>query len=318
MNFHFDKAWTIFGQTLPFVALRLLVYSLAFVVSFLWFGGAFLLFGNWPFPAPPWLAFVFAGVIWGSIAKLVRNYVVYLVRAAHVAVITRLVVSGSLPAGESQLSYGKDLVLKRFLEVSVLFAVDRLVHVVVRAFNRTVFRLIAFIPGIGGLRRLSRRVLDYSAGYVDEAILSYSLIHPERNPWASAREGLILYVQNWRTILGSGAILALLSYAVVAVVAAPGFLVALTLGEPTKQIVMGASVAVGMIVKFALMDPFALTSVIVNYHLAIAGQTPDPTWDGKLAEISEKFGRIKEMAANWEPYRGPSTEPTPAGPVDLA
>ncbi len=318
MNFHFDKAWTIFGQTLPFVALRLLIYTLAFLVSFLWFGGAFLLFANWPFPAPPWLAFVVAAIVWGSGAKLVRNYVIYLVRAAHVAVITRLVVSGSLPDGENQLSYGKDLVLQRFLEVSVLFAVDRLVHVVVRAFNRTVFKLVGFLPGLGGLRKLSQRVLDYSAGYVDEAILSYSLIHPGRNPWHSAREGLILYVQNWRTILGSGAILALLSYAVVAVVAAPGFLVALTLGEPTKQIVMGASVALGMIVKFALMDPFALTSVIVNYHLAIANQTPDPAWEQKLATISNKFGKIKELAANWKPVQGASGGPAPASPVDLS
>lgn len=314
-HFHFDKAFRILAQTVPFVLLRLAVYTLAVAATALWFGGMFLLFRDWPFPGPPWLAFVFGGVLWGTAAKLVRNYVLYLVKAAHVAVITRLAVSGGLPEGTRQLSYGKDLVLSRFLEVSVLFAVDRLVHLILRTFNRTVFGLFSFIPGSKGLRNLAQRVLDYSAGYVDEAILSYALLHPEQNPWSSAKDGLILYVQNWRTILGSGVVLALLSYGVVAVVAAPGALVAWSLAGPARQIVMAASVGLGLIVKFAFMDPFALTSVIVNYHAAIAGQRPSPEWDRKLGEISGKFQDMKNLAANWRP--GSAPPPAPAGPVNL-
>ena len=181
MNFQFNKALDILGRTLPFVALRLFVYGIAFGLGLLWFGAMFWFFANWPFPGPPWLAFVFGGVLFGSGAKLIRNYVLYLVKAAHVAVITRLAVSGSLPEGSNQFSYGWSLVGRRFLQVSVLFAVDRVVHVVVRAFNRSVFKLISFVPGIQSFRGFAQQVLDYSAGYVDELSGdSFSLASPGR------------------------------------------------------------------------------------------------------------------------------------------
>jgi len=120
---------------------------------------------------------------------------------------------------------------------------------------------------------LCSRVLDYTIGYVDEAILSYSLLHPNRNPWETSREGLILYAQNWRTILGSGLVLAAMSYGVVALIAGPGILISYVLTGAANPMGIGVSVALGFFVKFVVMDPFALTAVIVNYHEAIANKS---------------------------------------------
>ena len=308
MQLHFDKAFEILGKTIPFVLLRLLVYGVIFAGSLLWFGGIFLLFQSWPLPGPPWLAWVFGGVIWGTVVKTLRNYVLYLLKAAHIAAITRILLVGDLPAGMEQLRYGKDLVLQRFGQVSLLFLVDRLVNAVLRAFNRSVFMVFSFVPGTRLMRGFGQRVLDYSAGYVDEAILSYSIVHPELNPWRSAKDGLILYVQSWKTILASGFVLASISYALVAVVAAPGILLTYAAGGPIRGIGFAVSMALGLFVKFALMDPFALTSVIVNYHRAIEGQTVSEEWDRRLEDLTGKFREIKGHAAAWT-TPGPAPDP---------
>ena len=301
MQLHFDKALEILGKTIPFVLLRLLVYGVILAGTLLWFGGIFLLFQSWPLPGPNWLAWVFGGVIFGTVVKTLRNYVLYLLKAAHIAAITRILLRDDLPSGLEQLRYGKDLVLQRFGQVSLLFLVDQLVNAVLKAFNRSIFSIVGFIPGMRSLRGFGQRVLEYSAGFVDEAILSYSIVHPELNPWRSARDGLILYVQSWKTILASGFLLALASYALVALVAAPGILLTYAAGGPVRGIGIGVSIALGLFVKFALMDPFALTSVIVNYHLAIEGTTVNEEWDRRLEDLSGKFREIKKHAQNWAP-----------------
>jgi hypothetical protein len=247
-----------------------------------------------------------------------RNYVLYLVKAGHIAVITELIVEGELPTGTNQIVLGKDRVLGRFLQVSVFFAIDRLVSRVLRAFNRYAFRFIKFIPASGLLRNFAQRVLDYSVGYVDEAVLSYSMLKQSQNPWSSAKEGLILYVQNWKTILSSGVVLALMSYAVVAAFLVPGVLLSFGLVEPVRQMVWGASLGLGLLVKFAVMDPFALTSVIVNYHMAIAKQTPDASWDQTLTDVSKHYRQFKDKAEGW--VRGSEAVPPPppaGGPVEI-
>ncbi len=316
MQFHFGKSFDLLKRTLPFVLLRLVVYGLAVILSVLWFFGILVLFANWTdlrIPGPPWLAWVFGGLTYSVLAKLVRNYILYLLKAAHIAVITRLLVSGSLPEGTNQLSYGKDLVFRHFLRISILFGVDRLVNVVLKAFNRSVFKLLSFVPAKGSLSSVVQRVLDYSAGFVDEAILSYSLLYPQANPWSTARDGLVLYVQNWRVILGSGLVLALMSYVLVGVVAAPLALAALAFGGPMMQAGIGAALALGFFAKFALMDPFALTAVIVNFHEAIAGQEVSREMERKLGDVSDRFREFSDKASSW----GPGTATPPPPPVSL-
>lgn len=309
MEFHFDKAFRIFLRTYPFVLVRLVVSVIVLAGSVMWWVGIYYLFAHWPFPGPSFLAWIFGGILFGSGVKLVRNYVLYLIKAAHVSVITCFAVQGELPLNTDQLSFGLQTVLKHFLRVSILFGVDQLVRVVLKAFNRSVFRLLGFIPGAGPLRGFSQRVLDYSVGYVDEAILSYTLLQAETNPWAAAREGLVLYVQNWKTILGSGFVLALISYGLTTVLAAPGLILFWAVPTLTGKIAAGVFAGVAVVLKFAVMDPFSLTSVIVNFHAAIAGQTADPTWGRRLEDVSKEFKKFNSEAEKWGLGR---TTPPPA------
>jgi hypothetical protein len=311
MQFQFERALQILWQTLPFVLLRLVVYAVVFGLTALWFIGLWFLFMDWPFPGPPWLAWVIGGLLYGKLFTLIRAYLLYLVKAGHVAVITRLVLHGSLPEGTGQVAYASELISRNFLKVSVLFAVDALVRVVLRAFNRMLFRTVSVIPGIRSLQGFVQRVLDYSLGFVDEAILSYTISRPEMNPWASARDGLLLYAQNWKTVLGSGFILALISYGITAVFLVPGALLAWSAPGVEAKLAGGVLAALGLLVKFALMDPFALTAVIVNYHQAIAGQVPDHAWARRLEEASSRFKEFSRRAGEWAPGP-PPPPPAPA------
>lgn len=299
MHFNFQLALQIFLETFPFVLARLAVYGLALVATAAWFYLIFLLFTAWPFLGPSWLAWVAGGILYSKLAKIVHPYLLYLLKAAHVGAITRLVVHGELPPGQTLVDYGFHVVKTYFWRISLLFAVDRLVNLILKAFHKSIARLFPFVGGKEG--GFLKTFLDYSVGYVDEAIFSYSLARPEQNPWTSAREGLVLYAQNWKTILGSGLLLAAGSYAVVLVVAAPAALLLWPIKLPFAHLWWGIALGVGFLVKFALVDPFALTAIIVNFHQAVAGQRVDPAWEQKLETVSEKFAEIRTLEKDWNP-----------------
>ena len=48
--------------------------------------------------------------------------------------------------------------------------------------------------------------------------------------------------------------------------------------------------------KSALIEPFAIASLMQVYFKAIEGQVPNPEWDRRLEEASSKFRELKEKA----------------------
>ncbi|HXU57334.1 MAG TPA: hypothetical protein VN710_01225 [Verrucomicrobiae bacterium] len=61
--------------------------------------------------------------------------------------------------------------------------------------------------------------------------------------------------------------------------------------------------------KAALLEPFAIACLMQVYFRAIAGQSPDPEWEERLAQLSRKFAKLKDRATAWAP------NPPPAGRV---
>ena len=64
--------------------------------------------------------------------------------------------------------------------------------------------------------------LDISLGYVDECCLGYTFYHPAQNPYKSAADGVIIYFQNWKTLLkgcGEDNGMVILSFVVVTLIA---------------------------------------------------------------------------------------------------
>jgi hypothetical protein len=123
------QAFRLVMRTLPIAGVRLGLNLLFWLGGLLYVGliGALALFAG---QAAAWLGIVLgvAGAVGLFVLiRLAQRYVLYLVKAAQIAVMARLLTTEDLPAGVSQLRWGKERVADRFGEVSAMFVVDELV-----------------------------------------------------------------------------------------------------------------------------------------------------------------------------------------------
>ena len=298
--------WKMFLRTTPFLMLRLTTYGLVAAGYLVYVGivfGFLYLFRDsavaW------WLVFLGAfGGAWG-IFKLIQRYFLYMIKAAHVAVIAELVHHGNIPEGKGQISFGKDKVTKQFVNVNIMFVIDAFVDAICRVFNRVIFKVTSFIPlpGIEHVQRILQAIVNFSVGYVDEAILSYSFYKGNDNVWASAKDGVILYAQNWKTILKTSAVLAVLSYGVALaffiVLLPPTYGLAALMPGFKDFFLLGAFIT-ALFLRAVLVEAIVMPTMISAYHHAIQGQVPNPEWDAKLSQVSNKFVEMKNKALNWK------------------
>ena len=73
------------------------------------------------------MGFVGVAVYWA------REWLLYMVKAAHIAVIVKLIDGEALPDGKGQVAYGREIVTARFGEANLLFALDQLIKGVIAA-----------------------------------------------------------------------------------------------------------------------------------------------------------------------------------------
>jgi len=305
MPLHVGRSSIITLKTLPYILLRFLIYSLFALglVVYFWIvygiGQAAL---RWHENARV-VVWIIAVLLPFPMARLLREYVLYVIKAGHVAVITELATTGHLPEGVGQIAWGREQVFKTFKEVSVLFMVDRLVLGVIRSINgmmQSIGNVFSGVPGIQGLIRFAQIVLQFSLTYVDEAILARNFRMKNETVWESAKSGLVLYAQSWKEIVQAAVFLgfaAIFSYGILLIL----FLIplwGLGLSYPTlKLFFILAAFFLAWAAKLALFDPWALTNMILVYLTVTEGKTPDPSWEAKLEGVSSKFKKIQERAA---------------------
>ncbi|RUV29664.1 hypothetical protein EOB49_35165, partial [Mesorhizobium sp. M7A.F.Ca.MR.148.00.0.0] len=100
----------------------------------------------------------------------IREYILYVVKAGHIAVMVHLIDGRDIPSGEDQIAYARDIVTQRFAEANILFVVDQLVKGAIRAITGLLGGIAAFlpIPGLSGLVSFINTVIRLSLTYVDE------------------------------------------------------------------------------------------------------------------------------------------------------
>ena len=312
-DFSFGRSVGMVLQTMPFIFLRLLVY-LGVGVAYLFVTGlgAALGFGFGHFAGGSegpeggafWGGLIGFGIV--SIALyLAREYILYLVKAAHIAVLVELYDGRAIPAGQGQLGYGAEAVKTHFAESSILFGVDQIIKGVLRAFFRTINFFTAFlpIPALQSLIRIAESIVRMSLTYVDEIILAYLIRTRTTNPWATAKDGLILYAQNYKHFLKNAAWLSVfLWFATIAIflilIVPAAALVALM---PGRLAIWAFAIAFvfAWALKAALLEPVAIASLMQVYFKTIEGQVPDPQWEARLDSASRKFRELGAKAASW-------------------
>lgn len=312
-DFSFRRSIGMMVQTMPFLLLRVAVYfgvALAYLLmtgtgaGIGWGIGAL---GDAGFRAS---STFFGGLTGFGIVAIVmywlREYILYMVKAGHIAVMVELIDNRPMPEGRSQIGHAQAMVRERFAQASVLFAVDQLIKGVLRAITgliRGVFTILP-IPGIRQLVTILRAFLRVAVGFIDEVILAYGMRTRSTNPWESARTALVLYGQNYGPMLRNAAWITLfvygLSFLIFIVMLAPAALIANI--YPGNMAMMGVLVAVILAwsVKTALLEPLAVACLLQAYFRTIEGQVPDPQWEAKLENMSGKFRTLKDRAMRSE------------------
>ena len=194
-------SFTLAMKTMPFIMMRLGILVGFSIATVLWIVLCTTILS--PFlqsDVGQIVYFVILGMPFGLFMFL-RNYVLYMLKAAHIACLTELVYHNEIP-GSDMISYGKDVVKEEFPQINVMFVVDQLVKGVVKSFNRGLDFIASLlpIPGLDSVMGIVKRVVDMSTTYIDETIMSYSFLK-KGNVWANSRDGLIYYAQNAKPIL---------------------------------------------------------------------------------------------------------------------
>jgi hypothetical protein len=328
-DFSFAKSvWAVL-RTLPFLLLRLAVYfGIAFAYALAIGFGALVGFaiGNfWASPDAP-----LSGAGWGALAGfgltsailyLGREYLLYLVKAAHIAVLVEVLDGRQVPDGQGQLGYGVRAVEAHFAEASVLFGVDQVIKAVLRVITRTIAFIGAFlpIPGVAPVLRFGNAVIRMSLTYVDEVILGYLIRTRTQNPWQTGQDALILYAQNYKHFLKNAVWLSLFMWGVTAEIFAVllGPAAGLTWLMPGVAGIwtFGIALIFALALQKALLEPLAIASLMQVFFATVEGQTPDPEWSARLSSLSRRFRELGEHAAGYTPHTlppGAAPAPSPA------
>lgn len=324
-DFSLSGALALMARTAPFLLFRMVVYFAMVCAYVIATGtGAAVGYGVGQFGDADFLASstLFGGLAgFGIVAValyLLREYLLYLVKAGHIAVLVEMMDGRALPDGEGQVAYGSRMVRERFTEASVLFGIDQLVKGVIAAIAGLVEGIASIlpIPGLDTAARAFRGFLKVAVGFTDEVILAHALRTRAANPWASAEEALVLYGQNYKIMFRNAAWLAVIIYGLSFVV----FLLALAPAAALVYFLPGALSAGGFVfallfawaVKAALLEPLAITCMLQVFFKTTQAQVPDPDWRARLRDLSGKFRDIGGKAAAWASGRRAPAQPVAA------
>jgi hypothetical protein len=311
-DFSISAAIGLMMRTAPFLLFRIIVYfgvAAAFVITAGTGAGI-----GWGVGAMGDEGFQNSAVFWGgtigfgSVAGVVfflRDYLLYIVKAGHIAVMVEAMEGREIPGGRAQIDHARAVVKERFGEASALFALDKLIKGVVGAITGIIQGIMNFlpIPGVDQIMGAVRAFLKVSVGLLDEVILAHSIRTKSDNPWSSAQDALVLYAQNARPLMINAAWLTIVSWVVAFVV----FLLMLAPAALVVYLLPGAWSAGGFVfavlfawaVKVALVEPFAIACLLQVYFKVTEGQTPDADWRGKLDGATAKFRELGERGVTW-------------------
>lgn len=306
-DFSIGRTIGILAKTMPFILMRMVIYfviTLAFILATgagagIGYGVGTL--GDSPESYAVWggfigMGFVAAAVYWA------REWLLYMVKAAHIAVIVKLIDGEALPENKGQVAYGREIVAARFGEANLLFALDQLIKGAIAAITGLIGGVAAFlpIPGLDAIARFANTVIRLSLTYVDEIVLGYNIRVGSDNAWETSRHGIVLYAQNGLKMVKNAVWLAVFLWILSILV----FLLALAPAAAILYAFPGEIAAYSFVVaivfawafKAAVLEPFAITALMAVYFETIRGQAPDPDWDAKLAGASTKFRALTEQA----------------------
>lgn len=239
-------------------------------------------------------------ILTGGIYNFAMNYVGYMLKAGHVAVIAKTVVSGQVPA--NQFEFGKQAVTKRFATSNAYFVIDKLVSGAVKQLQKVIGKIggaLDMIPGMESITNIIQNFIGIALGYVDECCLGYCFIKEEEGAFKASCDGVVIYFQNAKKLLKDAAVTTLI--VMVATLAAwfvPFLLFAaiFKLFNWSMWIAVILAIFVACALKLAFIDSYMMVKMMVSY-MEVAPST-EITYDlyDKLCGLSAKFQTLFNKA----------------------
>ncbi|RUX06412.1 hypothetical protein EOA35_05405 [Mesorhizobium sp. M8A.F.Ca.ET.023.01.1.1] len=309
-DFDIGRSVSIMMRTWPFIVFRMIVYfgiTLAYIMAT--GTGASVGYGVGHISTDPDGPLSFA--LWGGVVGFgvvsiavywLREYILYVVKAGHIAVMVPLIDGHDVPDCQNQIAYAKEAVTERFAEANILFVVDQLVKGAIRAITGLLGGIAAFlpIPGLSGLVSFLNTVIRLSLTYVDEIILGYNIRINSSSPFETARQGVVLYAQNGKTMVKNAVWLAVImwgvSFVIFLLMLAPAAAILYVMPGQLAGWAFVLAIVFAWAFKAAFIEPFAIACLMQVYFKTIEGQVPDAAWDARLAEASSKFRELKDKA----------------------
>lgn len=320
-DFSFSGVLGLMGKTVPFLVFRFLIYfgiTLGFVL--ITGTGAGIGYGIGRIADNAAAGGTWGGLIGFGLASaamyLVREYLLYIVKAGHIALLVEIMEGREIQGGKEQIVFAKNKVQERFAQSSMLFGLDQLIKGILRAFNRTFLTVASIlpIPGARNAIKIVNSIVNLSLTYLDEVILAHLMRTRAENPWAASRDALILYAQNYLSFLKNAVWLAafiwVLTILVFVIALAPAGILVQLFPETAGALTLLIALVFAWGVKQAVIEPIGMTALMTVFFKVTEGQTPNPEWEAKLDSVSRKFGKLKSKAAEWP---GASTN-SPARP----
>lgn len=295
------KPTAIIAKTVPFMLIRLAAYIVFFLGICLYaviaFGAINLVGSDNIFGIILFFSFAGGGF---AIYRFVQEYITYMIKAAHVAVIAHMCIYGSVPDGFNMYNFGVEKVKKQFVTANVLFGLDRLIAGAVRQIQRVignVGQLLSFIPGVKGFTNVLNLFVDIILSYVDECIMAMIFLKPEQNPWKTAADSIVLYVQNWKTILKTGGkiLVGILIFTALIYLLTWGIFSGLFNDAETGMggiVAFAITIIFVLILKAALLDPVIMIYMMDGYLKVAYNQVPAMDLYAKVEGMSKKFRDI--------------------------
>jgi len=287
---------------MPFVWAKLMLRLIAIGISI----GIFAL-GIWIATfnmAIGFVVMIISLLISSTVYFVIVRVVGYGVRVGHIAVLAETIKTGTLP--DNQIAYGKNKVMERIGTAATFFVINKLVDKAVLQLQRTLQSasgLLGAIPGMAKLVAFAEVVLKVALKYVDECCIAWIFYGPpEQSAWKGALDGVTIYVQNWKKVLGGAvktAILVILSTFVLGVVLAIIFAGLLSfVGGLWSFLALLAGLLVALAIKQAFIDSWVMICMMVTF-LEVAPTTEIRVdMYGKLCNLSPAFRDMTNKAKN--------------------
>lgn len=315
------KASSVYAKTMKFVWLKLALGAAVLLFALITMAICFGL-GSLGGGGGLYVAFLIWLILVCLASNLVNHYFGYLVKAGHVAMVSTIVTTGTVP--ENQFQVATAMVKERFLTANVYLAVDKLVSGAVSQLQKGLGKiggLLENIPGVSAIVDFLQMFIGIALGYIDECCLGYTFLHKEQSAYKSAADGVVIYFQNWKKLLKDAAVTTLIVMGLSLVAWLVPFLIFWGIFSAIGMeigwlfaIILG--IFCSAMIKSAFIDSYMMVKMMVSY-MEVAPST-QITFDlyGKLCKLSNKFKSLFDKGQAEQPVAAAATATaTVAAPV---